>query len=162
MGYEGGEYVVVKQAGSSVPWAVAWRDSGGWFENFYAEIDARMVSPLAGAYLFVTFRGQDLSSWYSFTVDPYNRTFGLFQAGRGNISPLINLTTSALINGGTGRNRLGIRADGAAIVLYINGQEVGRTTDNTYQAGYLSFGTGHWSGGRSEARFSNLVVSSTN
>jgi hypothetical protein len=162
VGYEGGEYFVIKQANSTGPLAIAGRDGRGWFGDFAAEIDARMVPPIEGAYLFITFRGQDVSNWYSLAVDPANRTYGVFRAVRGQITPLANATPSQAVNPGTATNRLGVRAQGADIVAYVNGREVYRTTDSTYSAGDLTVGVGSATGGRAEARFSNLVVTSPN
>jgi len=53
-----------------------------------------------------------------------------------------------------------VRARGPEIVLFVNGQEVGRVRDDTLQEGTLAFGVGSLSDGGAEGYFSNLVVTS--
>jgi hypothetical protein len=159
LSYEGGEYVAIKMAGSYGAWVMGGHTRGS-FRDFQIEVDARLAEATPGAYLFVAFRSQDLNNWYSFAVNPINRLFGLYRGVSGNSTPIITERSAPAINGGTARNRLAVRARGPEIVLLVNGQEVGRTRDDTRLEGSFGLGAGSTSGGRSEARFSNLIVTS--
>ena len=76
---------------------------------------------------------------------------------RNRLTTLIDWTPSPAINAGTAANRIGVRAVGPQIVLLINGQEVGRVRDETFQEGRLGLGV---ESRQAEAHFDNLVVTS--
>jgi len=71
---------------------------------------------------------------------------------------LIGWTSAPVIEPTSAANRLTIRARGADIVLLINGTEVGRVHDDTYQEGRLALGLNNARGEQAEARFANLVI----
>src|SRR5581483_865444 len=156
LGYEGGEYLITRIAGSgSSPFV----STSVRFDDCLIELDARLSPPAQGAYVYLDFRRQPNGGRYSFVVDPGNRTFLLRRyEGQGG-TDLLPWTPSAAINGDTARNRLAVRVSGSDISLRINGQEVGQARDATYSEGQLAFGVGHFRDGPAEARFSNLIVS---
>ena len=55
-------------------------------------------------------------------------------------------------------NRLGVRAQGAEIVLMVNGQEGGRVRDDALVEGGFAFGVSHADGEHVEGRFNELLV----
>jgi hypothetical protein len=159
VGYDGGEYVVAKMAGSSGAPLVTRAER---FGDFLAQLDARLVPPTDGAYLFLDFRRQENGDHYSFVVDPNDSTF-LVQRNVGSGSEaLINWTTAPAIQGGGARNRIGVRAVGAQLTFLVNGQEVGSATDDRLREGSIAFGVGSLSDAAAEGRFGNLLVSSVN
>jgi hypothetical protein len=159
VGYEGGEYVVAKVAGSSGAPLVTRAER---FSDFLAELDARLVPPTDGAYLFLDFRRQENGDHYSFVVDPNDSTF-LVQRNVGSGSDtLITWTAAPAIQGAGARNRIAVRAVGPRLTFLVNGQEVGSATDDRLREGSLAFGVGSLSDGAAEGRFGNLLVSSAN
>ncbi len=66
-GYDGGEYAITKQAGTSLRPAV-W--TGSRFSDFFAEIDVRLPAPAQDAYAYLGFRRQDANNQYTLFVSP--------------------------------------------------------------------------------------------
>lgn len=157
VGYEGGEYVVTKLPGSDGAPFVTRSER---FGDFLAEIDARLLPPTDDAFLFLDFRRQEDGSHYSLVADPNDSTFLFRRNTPQGGTNLIPWTNAPAIRGGSAPNRLGVRARGAEITLFVNGQEVGRVQDGTYREGTLAFGVGSLADGLADGRFSNLVVSS--
>jgi hypothetical protein len=159
-GYEGGEYYVLRLL-NGVGWSGANRTREG-FTDFLVEVDARLVAPTEGAFVFLGFRRQENGEHYALEVDPDDGTYRLLRHVVGGASTtVIGRTRSAAIQAGTATNRLGARAQGTDIVLFINGQDVGRVGDDRFRQGALALGVGRRSEGAStEGRFSNLVVTS--
>lgn len=156
VGYVNGEYVVAITANAGT--GLASRSEQ--FTDFQAEIDARLAAPTTDAFLFLAFRGQENGDYYVFVVDPNDSTWWLARRTDNNATALINWTAAAAIQSGTARNRIGVRVQGADIVLLVNGQEVGRARDSTLRGGTLAFGVGNLENGPAEGYFGNLVVAS--
>jgi hypothetical protein len=157
LGYENGEYLIARIAGSgSSPFV----STAVRFDDCQIEIDARLSPPAEGAYVYLDFRRQSNSDRFSFVVNPGNGTFLLrrYHGQRG--SDLVPWTRAAAINGGTSPNRLGARVTGSEIILLLNGQEIGRTRDDTLLEGQVAFGVGHFQDGPAEAHFGSLIVTS--
>lgn len=155
LGYEGGEYLIARIAGSgSSPFV----STAVRFDDCWIELDARLSPPAQGAYVYLDFRRQPNGGRYSFVVDPNGHRFLLRRYDGQGGADLLPWTPAAAINGDTARNRLGVRVSGSDIVLLINGQEVGRTRDSTYAEGQIAFGVGHFQDGPAEAHFGNLIV----
>ena len=156
-GYEGDEYFLIRRAGSgqspSVTRALAVRD-------FLVEIDARLLPPAEGGYLYLLFRRQGNGDGYQFAIDPHRRAFRLLRRMGEDWTTLINWTSAPAIAVGTTGHRVGVRARGPEIVLLVDGQEVGRARDETWSEGGVGFGVGSRVDGPAEGRFRNLVVTS--
>src|SRR5262249_49499847 len=139
VGYDGGEYLVAKVAGSSGAPLVTRAER---FGDFLAELDARLIPPTDDAYLFLDFRRQKSGDHYSFVVDPNDSTF-LVQRNVGSGSDaLISWTSAPAIQGGGARNRIAVRAVGPQLTFLVNGQVVGSATDDRLREGPLAFGVG--------------------
>jgi tetratricopeptide (TPR) repeat protein len=159
IGYAPGEYYVTRLTTRS-GWSSASRPREG-FVDFQVEVDAHLVAPSDGAYVFLGFRRQENGEHYALEVDPDDGTYRLVRHVNGGPSTtVIGRTRSAAIQGGTAINRLGVRAQDTEIVLLINGQQVGRIHDDRFRQGALALGVGQRQEGTAEARFSNLVVTS--
>jgi hypothetical protein len=157
VGYGDGEYTVarlIETAGR----AMVWRREG--FFDSEVSLDARLLPPTDGAIVYLAVRRQESGDAYELVVDPNAGRFRLLRRVGTGITNLIPWTPSAAINPTDGSNRLSVRAQGAALTLQINGQEVGRATDETFRDGWLAFGVGQQEQGLVEARFGNLLVTS--
>jgi tetratricopeptide (TPR) repeat protein len=159
-GYENGEYYLIRV-----------RDRPGWlylsrtregFTDFQVEIDARVASATEGAYVFLGFRRQPNGDHYALIVDPDDGTYRLLRHSVGSPSAtIIGRTRSTAIQPGAATNRLGVRAQGADLIMLINGLEVGRARDEQWRQGSLVLGVGQRGETTStEGRFANLVLSS--
>jgi len=155
VGYDHGEYDIARMPGDVGAPYVTRSDR---FGDFQVEIDARLVPPTENSYLYLDFRRQDDGSHYSFMVDPNDSTFMLRRNGPNSGVNLIPWTSAPAIQGGSARNRLGVRAQGPDITLLVNGQEVGHVQDGTFSEGTLAFGVDSFNDGPAEGRFGNLLV----
>jgi tetratricopeptide (TPR) repeat protein len=159
IGYADGEYSVARLTTRS-GWSSASRPREG-FVDFQVEVDARLVAPTEGAFVFLGFRRQENGDHYALEVDPDDGTYRLVRHVNGGPSTtVIGRTRLATIEGGTAINRLGVRAQDTEIVLLINGQQAGRIRDDRFRQGALALGVGQRQEGTAEARFTNLVVTS--
>jgi hypothetical protein len=157
VGYADGEYQVARLL-TRPGWSGAARPSEG-FNDLQVEADARLVGPTEGAFVFLGFRRQQNGDHYALEVDPDDGTYRLMRHAQGGPSAtVIGRTRSTAIQPGTATNRLGARARGPDLVLFINGQEVGYARDDTFRQGTLALGVGHRGDQQAEARFANLVV----
>jgi hypothetical protein len=157
VGYADGEYYIVRRAGSGGSPYVTRAER---FGDFRLEIDARLEEPTTDAYVFVEFRRQDRGERYAFVVAPDEGAFTLRRNTEREGTALLDWTRAAAIQGGTEWNRLGVQAQGAEIVLLVNGEEVGRTRDEVLREGALAFGVGSLEDGPAEGRFRRLLVTS--
>jgi hypothetical protein len=168
--YEDGAYrVVTATSGGGYEYA----RHGQQLSDFFARVDARLDRPTQRIYVYLGFRFRHHpqgSDGYVFVVNPDDTTFRLelWQQvdGRQRRTPLIPDTPTRAVYEGTALNRLGVRADGPEILLFVNGQLVGRAHNDTYQSGGLALGVGvaddALSFAHGDARFSNLAVTAVN
>jgi hypothetical protein len=154
-GYEGGEYAVVRQGGCRCAPTVQRPER---FGDFLAEIDGWLVPPLDGALLHLDFRHQPNGDRYSFVVKPDDGSIALLRISDGRATTLVGPTRASALRPNDAPNRLGVRAHGAEVVLYVNGQEVGRAQDEAPREGWLSLSVSSTRDSRVEGRFRNLVV----
>jgi hypothetical protein len=155
VGYANGEYFVARLPGiGGSPYVMREERFG----DFLLEVDARLVEPTADAYVFVDFRRQAGGAHYSFVVLPDEGSFIVRRNTDRDGSTLLDWTRSAAIQGGGATNRLGVRAQGAEVTLFVNGEEVGRARADELREGGIGFGVGSLADGPAEARFSNLLV----
>jgi len=157
VGYEDGEYTVARPV-ETAGRAMVWRREG--FFDCEVSLDARLIPPTDGAIVYLAVRRQENGDAYELVVDPNARRFRLLRRVSTSITNLVPWTPSMAIQPADGSNRLSVRAQGAALTLQINGQEVGRATDETFREGWLAFGAGQQERGPVEARFDNLLVTS--
>jgi len=142
------------------------------FGDFMLRTDARLDRPTDGVYLYLGFRFQERgqnADGYVLVVTPDDQTFRLElwqqEAGAQKVVRLIDDTRSPAIQSGTRWNRLVVRAQGQEILVFINGQQVGRVNDGTLQTGTLALGVGKrpdaLSLATADARFASLTVTGT-
>jgi hypothetical protein len=155
IGYVDGEYSIVKVANSQ---GAPFVSRGSPFGDFQWEVDVRLLAPTEDAYAFFDFRRQENGDHYSLILDPSDGTMRLeIEIGSGR-DVLLGWTPSAALRRGTARNRVGVRAEGSALTLLANGQEVGRAHDDRLGEGGIAFGVGNFRNGGADGRFDNVVV----
>ncbi|HEY7062541.1 MAG TPA: hypothetical protein VII06_13760 [Chloroflexota bacterium] len=155
LGYVGGEYRVARLAGSGGAAFVAHPER---YADFLAEIDARLLPPTDGAYVFLDFRRQENGDYYSFLVDASAGRFLLLRHTDDDDTRLIDWTESDAIEPDIATNRLAVRARGSAITLFVGDTEVGRAQDGALRAGWIGFGVGSLDDDSVEGRFAHLLV----
>ncbi len=165
-GYDSGEFYLIKPPGQYVSSTIYRRQ---YFDDAIIEIDTRLLTDDPRAFTRLDFRRQPArpdTNYYSFQIFPNDGSFSLirsdFADGAGRWTNLLERTPAAAINRGDAPNRIGVLAQGSRIVLLINGQAVGHVTDETYRDGFVELAVSASRDAQAEARFSNLIVSSTN
>jgi hypothetical protein len=125
----------------AVGWRVAKTEK---FNNIYADLVVSSGNCAGGDAYGLIFRVPDLevpNQGYLFTVNcegAYALKRWNGNAGRGFWSTIINWKyTDALYDGPNQTNRLGVRAVGRSLSLYINGKWVDNIYDATYGDGYV-------------------------
>jgi hypothetical protein len=142
------------------------------FGDFMVRTDARLDRPTTGVYLYLGFRFQERgpgADGYVLVVTPDDQTFRLElwqqEGSSQKVVRLIDDTRSPAIQSGTSWNRLVVRAQGPEILVFINGQQVGKVSDETLQTGTLALGVGKrqdaLSLANADARFASLTVTGT-
>jgi len=166
IGYGDHEYVMTKLAGFTGT-SISFRNQR--FDDFVWEIDARLAPPTQGGYLFMTFRqNRETREGYTFYVTPDDGTYRFERSARNTgvdlvvTRDLIGPTPSPAIRGSTAVNHLAVRAQGADITLFVNGQELARVHDEALTEGRLALGVGNDSPDQAEVHFTNLLLTSVN
>lgn len=165
-GYAQGEYrVLLARDGAGSDHARHTQQFG----DFMVRTDARLDRPTNGVYLYLGFRFRERAQGndgYVLVVTPDDQTFRLElwqqEGGTQKTVRLIGDTPSPAIQPGTAWNRLVVRAQGPEISVFINGQQVGKVSDETWQMGTLALGVGKRPDAltlaNADARFASLVV----
>jgi hypothetical protein len=159
LAYEGGEYTL-RVTPESEPTQAVWNRLP--FGDFHAAVEVRLAQPVEGAAVFLDFRMQASDERYRFSVAPDSGRFALQHVTGSGATPLVEGTALPAIKGGTGANRLGVRADGGDVVLLVNDAEVGRAHGLHFRDGRIGFGVSSPRGEPAEARFANLVITALN
>ncbi len=118
-----------------------WTTAGLAFQDGMYEVEATQVSgPVDNGYGMI-FRVDDKKDdFYSFQIsgDGFVWIGRYKNGGKEEIEPIIDewwFASEAIYQGLNVKNRLGVRAEGANLIFYVNNQEVGRVTDNTFPSG---------------------------
>ncbi len=79
--------------------------------------------------------------------------------GEADHEPLVDWTSSDLINQGDATNHLRAACDGSDLVLFVNGELLGEASDSTFSEGDIALTASSYEEGEStEVHFDNLVV----
>lgn len=155
LGYVDGEYAVRRLAGSGAAPFVGARVPG---TDYLAEVSARLLPPSADAYVSLYVRRQDAGDTLIFDVEPDAGAFRLRRVADQQVYLALDWTATPAVRPGEEWNRLGIRAQGPDLTLFINGVEVGHARDDAPREGRVGFGVTSRVDGTVEARFDNLLV----
>ena len=110
-------------------------------KNFYLEVMAQTPLHCEGTDRYgLVFRAPDTKSGYFFTV-ACDGTFRFYVWDGNHRKDLIKWRSEPAINAGPSQvNRLGVKAEGEVMALFINGYPVGEVEDDTYlNAGRFGF-----------------------
>lgn len=110
-------------------------------KDFYLEVTAQTPLRCEGTDRYgLVFRAADTKSGYFFTV-ACDGTFRFYVWDGSHRTDLIKWRSESAINAGPSQiNRLGVKAEGEKITLFINGFPVGEVEDDTYlNAGRFGF-----------------------
>jgi uncharacterized RDD family membrane protein YckC len=162
--YVDGEYAVALEPGTDEA-ALALLPHE--FRDFDLNLDARLTPPVEQGIVEVVLRRRP-SGLYQLWLDPNGGSFALVRVRRmgTGVAPattsvdLIPWTRAAAIQPGDAWNHVGVRAQGPDLIVWINGQEVGRARDDTFRAGQLGLGVWYPADSAAEVRFRDLVVTS--
>jgi hypothetical protein len=131
-----GQYQVDTNVASCERYMTAFNNSGIAYTNFDISLDiTNVVAGRDRNNRGLIFRDIGSGSYYFFYYKPDGR-FGVELWSSGSKSDLISSTNSTEINTGNGAtNTLRVVAIGTNFTFYINGTEVGSTTDSSYASG---------------------------
>lgn len=131
--YSQGEYHMVQKGEDMSDRALLGNDA----ENFITEVKARLDSgPLTGQY-GILFRFSD-DNYYLFGINGRG-WFTVKKHVDGKVYELIPLTETYILNKGYVTNKLGVKADGNTLSLYINGKMVRAISDTSLTHGDVGF-----------------------
>ncbi|MGV8111090.1 hypothetical protein [Methanospirillum sp.] len=131
--YSSGEYHMI-QKGEDLSDRVLF---GKDVENFVTNVDARLDSgPLTGQYGII-FRF-DNGNYYSFVINGRG-WYSVRKHIDGKIYELIPLTETYILNKGYETNKLGVKAEGNTLSMYINGKMVRAIGDTSISHGDVGF-----------------------
>jgi hypothetical protein len=155
-----GQYVLLVKADLGLFWSTAGEDYG---DGVYAVEATQLSGPLDNGYGMI------------FRMDVENDNFYLFEvSGDGFIwigkcslgceetaEPIIGegwFDSEAVNTGLNNPNRLRVRAEGANLIFFVNDQEVGRVTDDTYARGDIGILVESLGEGGVEVAFDNFTI----
>ena len=85
-------------------------------------------------------------------------TYAIMRARGRNITPLVNWTQSGVIHQGPGSNQMRAVCMGDYLALYVNGEFLADTTDDTYTSGQVGLAASASNRLGVQVNFDNLVV----
>lgn len=131
--YSGGEYHMIQKGEDLSDRALLGKDVA----DFALEVDTRLDSgPLTGQYGMI-FRFDD-GNYYSFGINGRG-WFTVRKHMDGKVYEMIPLTETYILNKGYEANRLGVKAEGNTLSLYINGKMVRALADTSLTHGDIGF-----------------------
>jgi serine/threonine protein kinase len=140
---------------------IGWNTPDGEYDDFGAEIEAQ---PSSSGYIEygIIFRisGEtDTRSYYIFGVTSEGDYFLQKKVdGKWADDDPVSTTSSPVIKKGQAKNRLGVRAEGAQISLYINGTRVETVDDDSTGSGTLGVYAGTGDSDEARVTYSRLTI----
>ncbi len=156
LAYNNARYEITVHDSDLVVWGNANVDN---FDDGYISVDTiQLGGPDDNAYGIV-FRYVDQDNFYRFDIsgDGYYR-LGLYEDDVW--TTLVGWNSTDLVNQGQAANKIGIRCEGDAITLYINGVELDTVFDGAHRYGDIGLGVETMSMSGASIAFDNLVVHS--
>lgn len=117
-----------------------WTTAGESFADGVYTVKATQIDGPDDNAFGMIFRVDDENdNFYSFQISGDGYVWiGLYENGVENTEPIVGewwFESTAIKQGANAVNELSVRAEGANLIFYVNGQEVGRVTDDTYSSG---------------------------
>jgi len=163
-GVSGGRYVLLVKADLGLFWSTAGQD----FNNGVYTVEATQISgPLDNGYGMIFRMDIENDDFYLFEVsgDGFIWIGKCSQGCEETVEPIIERGwfESPAVNTGLGNpNILSVRAEGPNLIFFVNGQEVGRVTDDTYSSGDIGVLVETFGEGGVEVAFDNFTVTPLN
>ena len=159
VGYGDGYYFVTATRDDGAMWGVAYQD----FTDMVIEVDATQVEAPAndnnayGVKCRVQVEEGTGGDGYAMMIsgDGY---YSIQEITGGSYESLVDWTTSPVINQGDATNRIRAVCVGDRLALYVNGELLAETTDDTYTSGDISLMAATLEPEATEIHFDNLVV----
>lgn len=142
-----------------------WTTAGLDFADGWYEVEATQVSGPDNNLYGMLFRvNNETEDFYAFQIsgDGYAWIGRYHSGGDTEAAPIVGswwFESSAIKQGAGVRNNLKVRAEAGNLIFYVNDQEVGRVTDNTFERGDIGLITGSLGQGDVLIRFDNFKVS---
>lgn len=141
-----------------------WTTAGQNFSNGWYEVEATQVSGPDNNLFGMVFRvNNETEDFYAFQIsgDGYVWIGRYKSGGSQEATPIIGnwWFESAAIKQGSGMtNRLKVRAEAGNLIFYVNDQEAGRVTDNSFAKGDIGLIAGSLGQGGVLVQFDNFKV----
>ena len=139
-----------------------WAAAGKTFSDGIYEVEATPVEgPIDNGYGLLFRANPETGDFYLFKVSADGYVWIGRYAGGAEAATLINqkwFESPAVQQGLNVTNKLTVRAEAGNLIFYVNGQEVGRVTDNTYAAGDVGLLVQTLGGAPVRVEFDNLSV----
>ena len=139
-----------------------WAAAGQTFSDGIYEVEATQTDgPLDNGYGLLFRANPAAGDFYLFKISGDGYVWiGRYRDGAEETTLIGNhWFESAAVQGGLNvANRLTVRAEAGNMIFYVNGQEVGRVTDNTFTAGDVGLLVQTLGGAPVTVRFDNLSV----
>ena len=139
-----------------------WAAAGQTFSDGIHEVEATQTDgPLDNGYGLLFRANPSAGNFYLFEISGDGYVWiGRYRDGAEETTLIgDHWFESAAVQGGLNvANRLTVRAEAGNMIFYVNGQEVGRVTDNTFTAGDVGLLVQTLGGAPVTVRFDNLSV----
>lgn len=142
-----------------------WTTAGLEFANGIYEVEATQIGGPDNNLYGMLFRvNNETEDFYAFQIsgDGYVWIGRYKNGGETEATPIIGdwwLESTAVHQGADITNHLRVRAEAGNLIFYVNDQEVGRVTDNTFAQGDIGLITGSLGQGGVLVQFDNFKVS---
>lgn len=155
-----GRYVLLVKADLGLFWSTAGQD----FDNGIFSVEATQISgPLDNGYGMIFRMDSENDDFYLFEVsgDGFIWIGECSQGCEATVEPIIEngwFESPAVNTGLNSPNILRVRAEGPNLIFFVNDQEVGRVTDDTYSSGDIGLLVETFGEGGVEVAFDNFMV----
>ncbi len=105
------------------------------FNNFTYEVQMRIIKGDAGGVIFRV-ENTNPNQYYAFYIKQ-DGSYSLDVINGSNISSSANGSSAAIKRGLNQNNLIAVVAQGNTVMLYVNHQQIGNATDNTYHHGQI-------------------------
>jgi hypothetical protein len=139
-----------------------WAAAGRRFSDGFYEVEATVVDgPLDNGFGLLFRASPETGDFYLFKISADGYVWiGRYKDGAEDTTIINNhwFESFAVQQGRNVTNQLSVRAEAGNMIFYVNGQEVGRVTDNTFTEGDVGLLVQTLSGGGVRVQFDNLSV----
>jgi len=142
---------------------IGWNTIDGYYDDFGAETEAQAATNEYAEYgiIFrITGSSSEDRSYYIFGVSTTGKYFLEKRFAGAWAKDPVSATASTYIKQGTGKNRLGVIAQGSRIWLFINGYQVKVITDDSIAGGEIGVYSGTGDNDTTKVIFNRFTVMS--